>query len=418
VSYRTLFLTALIIMFVGLTSQADDWLQWRGASRDGKSTETNLLKSWPKAGPRMIWSIETLGKGYSSPAIENGVIYINGMLKKQGILFALDLNGKEIWKTPYGREWTRSFPGTRSMPTIDGNRIYLLSGQGVLVCFDKKTGKIDWSLDAHKKFNGKMLTWGMGEAVLIVDDKVICTPGGPDATMVALDKTNGQTIWTTKGLSDKSGYCSPMFIERGGRKIIITQTFLAAVGIDAADGKLLWRDTFTDYQTEIEPENPNTPLYLNGEFYITSGYGDGGTMFRISPDGTQINRKWADTTLDCHHGHVVLVDGYIYGSSWDTNRHGNWVCLQWETGKVMYDTKWHGKGCILYADGMLYCYEETKGNFALVKPDPQEFRVVSSFKVPLGKGENWAHPVISNGILYIRHGPAFMAYDIKAQQSN
>jgi len=181
------------------------------------------------------------------------------------------------------------------------------------------------------------------------------------------------------------------------------------VGIDAETGKILWSDICGKKNI-----NPVSPLYYDGCIYYTSGYDDESVMYELSEDGTQITRKWVDDVLDNHHGGVVLVDGYIYGSNWKSNSRGNWVCLEWETGKVMYETEWIGKGSITFADGILYCYEEKQGTVALVEPSPESFNIVSSFKVTKGDKQHWAHPVVYDGRLYIRHGNTLMVYNIKA----
>jgi len=216
-------------------------------------------------------------------------------------------------------------------------------------------------------------------------------------------------------LSEKSCYCSPILVERGGTQLVVTMLDESVVAVDARTGKLLWQDKFLDYQEKAKNINPVSPIYYDGCVYTTSGYNDGGAMYQLSPDGTEAPRKWVDTTLDNHHGGVVVVDGYIYGANWKNNRDGNWICLDWDTGKVMYDHKWICKGSITYADGMLYCYEEKEGTVALVKASPAGFDIVSSFKVPLGDGKHWAHLVICDGRLYIRHGNVLMAYDIRAK---
>jgi outer membrane protein assembly factor BamB len=267
-------------------------------------------------------------------------------------------------------------------------------------------------VEAVQKFNGEYPSWGIAESPLIVDDKVIATPGGKDASLVALNKMTGETIWKTTGLSELGSYCSPILVAWGGKKIIVTQLDKSFVGIDASNGKVLWTDPFASYQNDPKGINPVTPLYYDGKIYVTSGYDDGGALYELSADGTKISRKWIDKTLDTHHGGVVLIDGYLYGSNWLSNRKGNWVCLDWNGGKVMYEQEWHNKGPIIFADGMLYCYDEKDGNFALVNLNPQKFEVVSSFKVSFGSGPHWAHPVIADKRLYIRHGDALMVYDI------
>ncbi|HUT29290.1 MAG TPA: PQQ-binding-like beta-propeller repeat protein [Sedimentisphaerales bacterium] len=391
----------------------DDWPQFRGPNRDGRSAETSLMKKWPEGGPRLQWVVEGLGTGFASIAIADGYVYTTGMVgtDKQGVLFAYDVNGAFKWKALYGPEWSGAHPGSRTTPTIDGDRVYVLSGQGNLGCFDAKTGEQRWQADAAGKFGAQKTNWGLSEAVLVADDKVVCTPGGKDAGVAALDKMTGRIIWTSKGLSDSSAHCAPILVERGGRNIIVTITAAHIVGIDLKTGEILWQ-----YQNKIHKDkprhvNPNSPLYYDGAILVASRF-VGSMMLKLSADGRQVSEAWTNEELDPHHGGIVLVDGHIYGAN--TKRQG-WMCLDWSSGKTVYEKKWLGKGSVIYADGMLYCYEEKEGTIGLVPASRDGFDVVSSFKVSHGDGEHWAHPAISNGTLYVRHGDALMAYDIKQQ---
>jgi outer membrane protein assembly factor BamB len=392
----------------------DGWFQWRGPNRDNKSTETGLLKEWPEGGPKMLWSAEGLGKGYSTVAVSNALIYTTGMIGKDGFLFAWDLDGNLKWKADYGPEWNTSTPGTRCTPTIDNGCAYVISGKGAVSCFDAITGDKKWSVDAFKDFDGEYGRWGISESPLIDGDKIIFTVGGKKATMVALNKNNGQVVWASDSTGDKSSYSSPILFERGGARIIVTMLSDSVIFVDADSGKIMLRDAFADYQEKPKDINPPTPVYHDGCVYTTSGYDSGGAMYHVSPDGKTITRKWTDTVLDNHHGGVILHDGYIYGANWKGNGDGDWVCLDWETGKVIYEHHWINKGTLIYADGMLYCYEEKRGTVALVKATPEKFEVTSSFSVPMGADQHWGHLVIYNGRLYIRHGDALMVYDIKA----
>jgi outer membrane protein assembly factor BamB len=409
VNIFALFLTILLTVVVCF---ADDWPQYRGPNRDGKSAETGLLQKWPEGGPSQLWSVEGLGIGFSSAAVADGFIYTTGMLGSEGFLFAYDLNGKFQWKVPYGPEWRRSHKGTRTTPTVDADRVYVFSGTGVLACFDSKSGEKKWAVDTLEKFRGRNIMWGIAESVLIAGSNAICTPGGPDASIVALDKMTGQTAWTSKGLSENSAYCTPALIEIRNTKLIVTMLQKSVVGLDAKTAKVLWKD---NVKIGIGRANhPVTPLYHDGHVYFTAGYDKGGAKYKLSPDGTEATKIWDDETLDVHHGGVVLVDGYIYGANWKGNARGDWVCLDWDTGKVMYETKWNGnKGAIIYADNMLYCYDENTGDVALIKASPKSFEIVSSFRITRGSGKHWAHPAISDGRLYIRHGDVLMVYDIK-----
>jgi len=225
--------------------------------------------------------------------------------------------------------------------------------------------------------------------------------------VVALDKATGKTIWTTQGFSEQSAYCSPILIERGGRRLVVTITARSIVGLDPGTGVLVWRQSI-----DPEAEDPNhsvSPVYAEGRLYATSGHGEGGQMLEVSPDGGQVSLKWTDTTLNCLHGGLVLDAGYLYGS----NTKGKWICLNAANGTVMYIDKGVGMGSLVYADGMLYCYGE-KGTAGLVEATPKGYTLVSSFMIERGKGPHWAHPVISGGRLYLRHDTFLMVFDVKA----
>lgn len=406
----------LIFSFVVIQcSGAADVTQWRGSERNGTYRETGLLTSWPAEGPKLLWSTDSLGKGYSSPSIAKGLVYVTGKVGKDDYLYAFDLNGRLKWKTLFGQAWKNSFPESRCTPTIDGDRLYVISGMGQMVCLDSKTGAIKWSQHAVETFKGEYSNWGVSESPLIDGDLVYCTPGGPDASIVALNKMTGATVWTSKGLSEPASYCSPILAVHNGRRMLITQLEKSAVALDAKTGELIWQDPFSAYQKEPKGINPNSPLYFNGSVYLSSGYNNESTLLELSKDGASFNRKWVDPVLDIHVGGVVLVNGYLYGSNWTNNREGKWVCLEWNTGKVMYETEWQCKGSIITDGSLLYCYEEKNGNVALVKADPSGFNIISSFTVSKGSGPHWAHPVISDGRLYIRHGESMLVYDIKAR---
>ena len=414
ISGSLLLIGSLILAQLSPELNADDWPQWRGPERNGVSKEENLRDRWPEKGPDLLWSKEALGKGFSSVSISGNHLFVTGVVDEQEMLTALDLEGSILWQTIYGEIWEDSYSEARTTPTIENDLIFVISGMGKVVCMDRLNGKIQWSSDVVEIFDGDYHHWGIAESPLIVDNKIICTPGGDEASVVALDKSNGNVIWQSKSLSEQANYCSPILIERGTKKIIATQLAESFVGINAEDGSVLWQVEYEDYQDDPKDINVVSPLYQDGKVYVTSGYDDGGAMFTLSEDGTKISREWIDKTLDIHLGGAVKVGDFIYGANWEDNRNGNWVCLDWNTGKVMYEKKWKTKGSIIYAEGKLYCYEEKKGNIALVKATPENFDIISSFKIPLGKGPHWAHPSISNGRLYVRHGEALMVYDIRA----
>jgi len=413
---RTTGLGVWVVLSLSMLCLGADWPQFRGPDRNGKSAETGLQQLWPAQGPALIWEADGLGDGYSSAAIAQGLVYTTGMLDGQGYVFAFDLEGDLRWKVCYGREWNRSYRAARCTPTVENDRLFLMSGMGVVSCLNSKTGAVIWSVDAFAEFQGQFPLWGMSENLLIDGDNVICSPGGKTASVIALHKQSGDLVWACTELSQASTYCNPYAFNWGGRRIIVTMLRDSVVGLDARTGKLLWRDEFDTYHTDRKRAvNANPPIVFNGHIHSTSGYNNGGAMLRLSPDGTQVERLWTDTVLDVHHGGVILHDGYLYGSNWTSNSRGNWACIRWVDGQAMYDTRWDGnKGSIIYADQRLYCYNEKSGDVALVEPTPHEFRIVSSFKVTKGKGPFWAHPAIAHGRLYIRHGAYLMVYDIKS----
>ena len=394
----------LVVFFItNLIGQIDS--QWRGPERDGIYPGEKLLKKWPADGPKVLWSFESLGDGYSSAAVTKDRVYATGMLDDTGYLFAFDFKGKLLWKSAYGREWTENYEGARTTPTIAGSKIYLMSAFGEVFCFDTK-GKKLWSVDLMAEYGARNIRWGFTESLLVDGDRVFCTPGASNVMFMALNRHTGKVIWKTKGSGQKSAYCSPCIVKHGSRRIIITMTAEAVAGIDADKGGFLWE---AEHKTKYDI-NPNTPLYKDGYICTSSGYGTTGTqMFKLSADGTKISRVWINEAPDVHHGGLVLADGYLFGSGHDEK---GWHCLDWKTGKLQFTSREIGrKGNLIFADGMIYCYSE-KGHAALVKPNSKKFEIVSQFKFKKGTGQHWAHSVIKEGRLYMRRGNALVVYDI------
>ncbi len=399
----------LAFVFTAASALAADWPHFRGADRDGKSADTGLLKAWPEAGPTELWTAEGLGAGFSEPVVVGDTIYVTGTEGDTGYVNVLSTDGTLLRKMPYGQDWSKDKPGARTTPTVEDGRLYLMTAFGRAVCLDAETGETVWERDTREDFGAQILRWGMAESLLVLEDKVICTPGGAGATVAALDKQTGETAWIFLEVLDKSGYSSPILIERGGRSTIVVLTGGGLLGIDPATGKAIWTQLH-DAQYGI---HATSPVYEDGRIYVTSGYGGvRGAMYELSADGTAATEKWTDGNLDCHHGGVIVHEGFVYGAS-DRNKRGNWICLNLETGEVVSEIEGVGKGSSAFADGMVYGYGEG-GQVALMEPARADFRVVSSFSVTKGSGTHWSHPVIANGVLYIRHGDALMAYDVKA----
>jgi len=398
--------------------------EWREENRTGNSSETGLLQSWPEGGPELIWMNNELPTGHSSVSTGNNTIYLTGNVDQDDILAAIDpSSGKIKWQTVYGKAWTASFPESRCTPTVEGERVYVSSGSGEIACIDGISGEIIWSVNASEIHKGTYGQWGIAESLIIDGDKLYFTPGGPETMTIALDKTNGNLIWKSKSLNDSPAYVSPILIDYAGKKMIINVSLTYIFAVDASNGDILWSVNHMEAldsraSIAVWPDAPMikavTPLYHDGRIYVTGGYDHGSIMLALNEDGTDIKVVWTDSVLDVHHGGVVLVDGYIYGANWLSNADGNWCCLEWNTGKKMYEEHWKCKGSIIYADGLLYVYDEKNGFVGLVRPNPAKFDLVSSFKVKEGRGPHWSHPVIKNGNLFIRHGNALMVYRIKA----
>lgn len=411
-------IAAILLLLTGSIQigNAQQISEWREENRTGISAETGLLKSWPDAGPTLLWTNLELPKGYSSVSFGNDIIYATGSRGADDILLALDLKGKILWQTVMGRKWTGSTPESRATPTLEGNRVYTCSGLGDLACIDGTSGEIIWAYKGSEIHRGTYGSWGIAESLLIDDEKVYFSPGGPETMTIALDKATGKLVWKSASLNDKPGYVSPILIDYAGKKMIVNISLLHVFGVDAFDGKILWKVRHHKLRGGRDLIKCTTPLFKDGRIYVTGGYDMGAMQVKIANDGNSASIVWTDDVLDVHHGGVVLIDGYIYGANWLHNGDGNWCCIEWETGKKMWEEHWNNKGSIIAAEGMLYIYEEKRGNIGLLKATPEKFDLVSSFQVTQGNsGPFWAHPVIHNGILYLRHTNALMAYDIKAK---
>lgn len=398
-------LPVLMIIAFGVPVLGDS-MQFRGPERDGHFTATGLRTSWPEGGPPLLWSAEGLGESYASMAVVGDHIYTTGKIGDRGVAFALDRSGKQVWKSEYGAEHDgRGYPGSRTTPTYADGSVFLLSSMGMATALDAKTGKIQWQVDLLKRFGGENIFFGVSESPLVDGDRVIFTPGGTDASLVALDRKTGDTVWTTKGLSDGAAYCNPRLVELGGQRQIVTLVSKSLVGLDPETGAILWRQEYPA-QYDIHAVSP---LVSGRKIYVTHGYDQGGTLFELAADGKSVTQKWKEEDLDVHHGGAVLHDGKIYGAA--SNK--TWFVLDFETGEQLASIRRLGKGAIVMADGLLYGYTED-GSVHLVNPDPAEFEVISSFEITQGEGQHWSHPVVEDGVLYIRHGEVLMAYDVRA----
>ena len=412
---KSILTTTFLILFLTSIGQIS---QWRGPNRDGKYSDTGLLKTWPENGPKLLLSIEGIGEGYSSAVEAEEIIYVTGKIDTLDYLTAIDKNGKQLWQVSYGKAWNKSYAFSRSTPTIENGKVYVISGQGQLACINAKTGEIIWSQDVDKTFEADYHLFGFAESPLIVDDLVISVPGGPLTTMVAFNKNSGELVWQSKSLNQKRSYASPVLFENNGIRQILAFTSKELIAVNPENGEMMWHYPYFHHSVEKGVEEiginmTNTPIFKNNEIFITSGYNCPAVMLQLAEDGKSVSEKWVNATFDCHHHGVVLLDDHIYGSNFYNNRKGKWVCANWESGEITFLTDYENKGGLIYADGMLYAYIEKTGTVALIEPNKEEFKPVSTFKNTAGKGPHWAHPSIYGGKLFIRHGDTLQVFNIK-----
>lgn len=385
------------------------WPQFHGPGRDNMSTEKGLLKSWPEGGPERLWTAEGLGHGFSTVSIASGMIYTAGNIDKETVITALNMDGAVQWQARNGPAWTRDYPGTRSTPTIDGERLYHQSPLGSVICLKAKTGEQIWQVNVIEKFRSKNSKWALAESLLVDGDRVICCPGGPQTCMVALNKHTSEVVWKTPSTDELAGYSSPILVEQEGLRMVMTLTAKAFIGVNADTGELLWHIKHESYADE----NISMPVYHDGEVFVST-LKAGSVKWKISVEGEKASLEglWRTEEMDNHHGGVVLVGGNLYGTSTFRNRN-LWVCLDWQTGRSKHMDKGVGKGSIMYADGMLYTFSEDSV-MGLVRPTADGQQLVSSFRIPSGgRGKSWAHPVVCGGRLYLRHGDFLYAYAIR-----
>ena len=394
-----------LVFTISTLASAQEATLWRGPRGNGIYPDKGLLREWPAEGPEMAWHVSGLGQGYSSPVLANGKIYVTGMVNKIGHVFVISLDGKILNQFPYGEDWHANYPGSRSSPTIVGDLIYVYSGQGKVVCMNASDGQVQWSRDLFKDFDGKNITWGVTETPVVDENILYCTPGGSRNNVLALDRFSGDVIWSSKGKGNRSAYCTPLLIKLPLGKLLVTHTASNIIGIDASNGKLLWSENWPNQYSV----HANTPIFHDGSVYCFSGYGRGGIMFEIDGRGNRVKTRWTDKSLDNRMGGAVLVDGYIYGSG-DYSR--SWKCINWQTGEQAFESTLIGNGAVISADGLLFCYSQ-RGELALVPADPGGFKVTGKTRISLGTGQHWAHPVIHEGLLYVRHGDVLMSYKIK-----
>lgn len=410
-----LWLIIFAIVFISETSA--QVYQFRGPNRDGKFPESKLLKEWPEGGPELLLEFEGIGEGYSSVISNGQYIYASGKKGDTDYLTCIDFEGTQRWQVAYGKAWDQSYPNTRSTPTIEGDRIYIVSGVGELVCLNAGTGEINWKVAVDKDYQADWHNWGVAESPLIVDNKVICSPASALATFVAFDKMTGEEIWKSPGTDGQRSYVSPILSTFNGKEYILGASASDLYIVDPENGAIL--SSYKYFDSSIWQWQPrgmiwaNSPIVKGNMIFLSIGYNYPAKMVKVSDDLKSIEEVYTNNLLDNHHHGLIELDGYLYGSYWINNGNGAWACLDWNTGEVMYDEQWNSKGEMVYADGLLYVYVEKRGNVGLVKPDPSGFKVISSFEVEKGSGPHWSHPYIYDGKMFLRHGDVLMVYSLR-----
>lgn len=388
--------------------------EWRGENRKGIYHETGLMPTWPEEGPELVWEYKGVGNGYGSPVFTPDKMYIIGEIDSLAYLFAFDTSGVLLWKKDFGREWVKNYNGSRSTPTVVDDLVYVTSGLGNLYCFDRFSGEKIWSVGMISDLHGAYPLFGYSESVIIEDEKVFCTPGGRDTNVVALNRFTGELIWVSKGAGERPGYNSPQIIHLKDRNVLVNFTAYELMGHDTKTGELLWMHQ----QDNVKPEDrkpgmgdthSNTIIYEDGCIYYAEGDGNGGVKLLVADDGNSIKEVWRNPDFDSYMGGIVKIGNHLYGCG---TAKRDFKSINAETGVIEKILK-IGSGAVIAADSMLYYYN-WGGEVMLINLDPVNMEVVSKFRMKKGDNEHFAHPVINNGKLYIRHGNFIQAYNIKS----
>jgi outer membrane protein assembly factor BamB len=406
-----------LLLAARLSAQPENWPQWRGPDRSGLSKETGLLKSWPEGGPKRLWMFENCGVGFGGPAIVDGRMYILGARDGEDLVLCLDANkGTEIWAASMGpalkNDWS---DGSRGTPAVVDGHVYALSGSGTIICVRARDGGEVWRT-TMQKIGGKTPFWGFSESVLVDNDRVICTPGGSQGSLAALDKHSGNVLWRTKEVTDDVHYASPIRAEINGQTQYVQLLVKHLVGVAPDDGRVLWQADFPG-QTAVIP----TPIVHGNKVFATAGYGVGCLLAEIAPDNS-VKTVYQNKLMKNHHGGVIRVGDYLYGHS-DPN---GWLCMDFASGERKWvERQKFGKGAIAYADGMLYCLNESDGEsnaeVALIEASPEgwkergRFELQPQTEIRKQAGRVWTHPVVVGGRLYLRDQDKVYCYDVKGQ---
>jgi outer membrane protein assembly factor BamB len=400
-------LAALSLSGVVSNRTIDDWPQWRGPNRDGKSTERGLLKVWPSGGPALVWQAQGAGEGYSSFSVANGRVYTLGARGGTEYVMAFDEGtGKKIWEVAHGDRFSNDRgDGPRGTPTVEGDLIYAYGASGDLASLEAATGKVHWKINVLERFGGRNITWGLSESPLVLRDRILVNAGGPEASIVAVSKKDGSVLWRSQG--DQAGYSSGILHEVGGIPQGIFFTGQRVIGLDTRDGRLLWSYGRVSNRTA----NIATPIARGNHVFVSSDYGTGAALLNLSPSGGGISAREVYFTNEMrnHHASSVLVGEYLYGFS-----SAILTAMRFDTGEVAWKDRSVGKGSVIFADDRLYLFSE-RGVAGLAEANPEAYREHGRFQVKTGSLPTWSHPVVANGKLYLRDQDTIYAYDVRAR---
>lgn len=398
-----------------------DWPQWQGPRRDGISGATGLLRAWPEGGPKLLWTYENAGIGFSTPTVVGGKVFLPGARGNAELLVTLDAeSGAFLGEAVIGRTYINQWcDGPRGAAAVDAGKVYVIGGGGDLAGIDLANGSVMWRKNIYVDFEGTLPQWGCGESVLVDGERVVCTPGGPRGAVIALHKLTGDILWRSTEFTDVAGYSSLVPAEIDGVRQYVQMTFEHVVGIAAADGKLLWR-----YARQGPMAPIPTPIVAGNLVFATSGYNAGCNLIEVKKTGDRFDAKeiYANKSMSNHHGGIVLLDNCIYGVYGDSNSRNFWRCVDFKTGEKLWEEGQKLKaGSVSAAEGRLYLYGQEDGTCVLLEPNPKKWHEISRFKIPREtklprkQGKIWTHPVIADGKLFLRDQDLLFCFDLRAK---
>ena len=402
-----LLIIGLLLFLYQCNNSNNEISQWRGPDRTGFYPETGLLTEWPESGPELLWKFDDLGIGYTTAAVTSKKVYITGTIDSTSYIFALDHNGNLLWKKEYGLAWKINVPGVRTTPVIYKGLGYLVSGRGLMICFDTENGEIKWKKDWVKEYNAPAPYFGFAENLLIDGDKIYCTPGDTITyNVLALDRFTGEMIWKSEGMHEISAYASPTIITHNNRRFLVTITAKSIIALDPENGNMIWSHDLQD------PVGVHAciPIYDDGYIFAINGWEYGSVMLKMTEDGNNVEEVWRSELFDMGHGDALKIGNNIYGSSGDKEV---FSVVDWKTGAVQDTSQLIGTASVISAEGLIYAYSFS-GGVSLVKPTENSFEIISTFKAPGKKKDHIAHPVIKHKRLYIRYANSLLVYSIAA----